>query len=97
MKKVLMIIGGIVVGVFVFAGIIIGIVSLTSQKMKCKSSVGNITIMYNDNEITGYAANGVEYDLDGQKAIAQRTGVEAYLDAFAKWFEENSDGTCDRN
>lgn len=96
MKKVLMIIGGVVVGILVLAGAIIGIVALTSKKMECKSSVGNITIMYNDDEITGYAASGMTYDLDGQKAIAKQIGVGAYLDEFESWFEKNAGGTCKR-
>lgn len=96
MKKALMIIGGIVVGILVLAGAIIGVVSLTSEKMQCKSSVGNITIMYNDDEITGYAASGMTYDLDQQKSVAERIGVKAYLDEFEEWFEENAGGTCKR-
>ena len=67
MKKVLMIIGGIVVGVVVLGVIIFVVVSSTSKKLVCKSNEGNITIMYNDKTITGYTAVGLSYDLDNQK------------------------------
>ena len=94
MKKTLMVIGGIVVGVVVLAVIIIAVVSLTSKKMVCESNEGNITLMYNDETITGYTANGIKYDLDGQKAYAERIGVDAYLDEFATWFKNNTTGSC---
>ena len=57
MKKILMVIGGIVVGIVVLGVVIFGVTSLTSKKLVCKSSEGNITIMYNDKIITGYTAN----------------------------------------
>lgn len=91
-----MIIGGIVFGLVVLGGAIFGIVSLTSHKMKCKSSVGDITIMYNDEKITGYTAVGMTYDMDAQNKIAERYGIEAYLDEFSDWFAEHTDGTCKR-
>lgn len=96
MKKVLMIIGAVVLGIFALVAIIIGIVSLTSKKMKCESSRGDITIMYNDDEITGYAASGLSYDLDSQKSYAKSIGVDAYLDEFEEWFEDNAGGFCAR-
>jgi ABC-type antimicrobial peptide transport system permease subunit len=91
-----MIIGGIVVGVALLAVIIITIVSLTSKKMKCTSTEGKITIMYNDKTITGHTAINITYDLDGQKKIAEEIGIEEYLDEFATWFSTNTDGTCKR-
>lgn len=96
MKKVLMIIGGVVLGFAVLFGIIFGIVSLTSRKMSCESSVGNIAIMYNDDKLTGYAATGMSYDFDAQKEYAEQIGVEAYLDEFNDWFVKNAKGTCTR-
>lgn len=94
MKKVLMVIGGIVVAIIVLAIIIIAITSLSSKKLVCKSNEGNITLMYNDKTITGYAANGIKYDLDGQKAYAERIGVDAYLEEFSTWFKNNTTGSC---
>ena len=43
MKKVLMVIGGIVVGFIVLGIVVFSCVSLTSKKMKCKSNEGKIT------------------------------------------------------
>lgn len=96
MKKTLMIIGGIVLGFIALGVAIFTIVSFTSEKMRCKSSVGDITIMYNDETITGYTAKDINYDLDGQKSIAERIGVKAYLDEFEDWFEDNTGGFCKR-
>lgn len=96
MKKVLIIIGAVVLGIFALAAAIIAIVSLSSEKLKCESPKGNITIMYNDNEITGYAASNLSYDLDAQKSYANLIGVDAYLDEFEEWFEDNTGGFCQR-
>ena len=67
MKKILMIIGGFVVGIIILGVIVFSAISATSKKILCKSDEGNITIMYNDKTITGYTANGISYDYDGQK------------------------------
>lgn len=96
MKKVLMIIGGVVVVIIIAAVAIIYFVFSTSEKMVCESDDGNITIMYNDDSITGYTANGVSYDLDGQQEIAKQIGVEKYLDQFELWFTSNTTGSCKR-
>ena len=92
--KIFAIIGGFVVGIIVLAVVIISIVSANSNKLVCKSNEGNITIMYNDNEITGYTASGMSYDLDQQKSYAKQVGVQAYLDEFSTWFETNTTGSC---
>lgn len=94
MKKILTIIGGIVVGAVVLGVIIYFIVSVTSKKLVCKSDQGNITIMYNDEKLTGYKASGLSYDFDGQKEIAIAIGVDAYIDEFSNWFSLNTTGTC---
>lgn len=94
MKKALMIIGGIVVGVIILFVVIFAIISATSEKLVCKSNEGNITIMYNDKTITGYTANGVSYDLDGQKDYAEKIGTKAYVEEFSNWFENNTSGSC---
>lgn len=96
MKKVLMIIGGIVIGLVIIGVVVFAVVSLTTSKLKCTSTQGNITLMYNDKSIAGYTASGIGYDLDEQKAIAELIGVEPYLEQFTKWFEQNTDGTCTR-
>ena len=94
MKKVLMVIGGIVVGFIVLGIVVFSCVSLTSKKMKCKSNEGNITLMYNKKTITGYTAKGITYDMDGQKQIAEQIGIESYITQFESWFKTNTTGTC---
>ena len=89
-----MIIGGIAVGVILIVIIAFVVVSINSKKFECTSSQGNITIMYSDDAIRGYVANGISYDLDGQKAIAESIGVKAYLEEFDNWFRSNTDGFC---
>ena len=96
MKKILMIIGGIVVALAILGGIIFAVISLTTSKMKCKSSDGNITIMYNDEKITGYTASGMTFDMDAQNEIAELLGIDEYLEQFSKWFSTLTDGTCER-
>ena len=94
--KILVIIGGVLIGIIVLAFLIISILSANSNKLICKSNEGNITIMYNDNEIVGYTASGMSYDLDEQKAYAKQIGVNAYLDEFSTWFSTNTTGTCEK-
>ena len=96
MKKILMIIGGVVLGVVLLGGIVIFVISSTSNKLVCKSNEGNITIMYNDKTLTGYSAKGISFDYDGQKKIAEQIGVDVYLTEFATWFGNNTTGTCTR-
>ncbi len=96
-KNILMVIGGIVLFLIVLVVIIILVVSLTSKKMVCKSSEGNITLNYNNKTIVGYVATGsISYNLSGQKAYAEKVGIDTYLDEFAAWFKENTSGTCNR-
>ena len=94
MKKALMIIGGIVVGFIVLFTVIFSLTSATSNKLVCKSDEGNITIMYNDKNITGYTATGMSYDMDGQKKYAEQVGIEAYIEEFKTWFSNNTSGSC---
>ena len=96
MKKVLMIVGGIFVGFVVLFFVIFMLTSLNSEKLVCKSKEGNITIMYDEETIKGYAASGINYDLDGQKAVAEQIGIEEYLEQFSNWFATNTSGTCSR-
>lgn len=95
MKKVLMIVGGVVLGLVALGCAVFAITSLTSQKMKCTSSAGNITIMYNDEKITGYTATGISYDMDEQNEVVEQYGIEAYLDEFSDYFAQHSDGVCE--
>lgn len=94
MKKALMIIGGIVVGIIGLFVIIFAITSASSDKLVCKSNEGNITIMYNDKTITGYTAKGMSYDLNQQKKYAEQIGIKAYIEEFSNWFKTNTTGSC---
>ena len=94
---VLAIVGGLI-ALFVIA--ILAVVLLFqsgSQQLVCKSEQGSITILYNDNSLTGYKSNGISYDLDQQKAIAERIGVDVYIIQFNNWFTANTTGSCSIN
>ena len=95
MKKVLMIIGGIVLGVVVIVSALYIYTYMSSDKLVCKSKEGNITIMYKDDKLTGYTAKGISYDFDNQKAYAKKMGGAPYAAEFANWFEDNTSGTCE--
>lgn len=85
----------VVVGLIILFVAIFLITSASSKKLVCESDEGNITIMYNDKTITGYtAANGLSYDLDGQKKYAEQIGIDAYMEEFSTWFKNNTTGTC---
>mgnify|MGYP004566698081 FL=1 len=92
--KILAIIGGIVVGIIILFVAIFTIISASSDKMVCKSNEGNITIMYNKNDLTGYKKSGISYEFDKQKEYAKKIGVEAYLKEFSLWFSQNTTGSC---
>jgi len=97
MKKILTIIGGIVVGIVILVIVIFVFVSKTSYKLVCTSPEGNITIMYNDDTLTGYTASGgASYDYDGQKGYADSVGTAAYINEFEAWFVGNTSGGCQR-
>lgn len=94
LKKILIGLVIFVVVVIALVALIFGLVSANSNKLVCKSNEGNITIMYNDKEITGYTTKGMSYDLDGQKEYANQIGIEKYLDEFMVWFSTNTTGSC---
>lgn len=95
MKKVLMIIGGIVLGLIVIGVIIFFLASANSKKLVCESSSGNVTIMYNDDSLTGYSTLGnLTYNYDQQSEYALEVGVDNYIAEFTTWFSTNTDGTC---
>lgn len=89
----------IIVAVVIIVLIAVGVIFFlnNSKKLVCKSAEGNLTLIYNDEEIIGYTATGrLSYDLDGQKAIAKRIGIEAYMNEFEIWFKTNTTGSCER-
>lgn len=66
----------------------------TSNKLKCKSNEGNITLMYNDDTVTYFLTNDIYYDLDNQKAMIEKIGINDYIDNFSNWFTVNTSGKC---
>lgn len=96
MKKTLMIIGGITLGIIVLMIIAFSTFSATSKKLVCKSNEGNITIMYNNKTITGYKSKGITYDFSGQQKYANQIGVDSYLEEFSTWFKNNTTGSCSK-
>lgn len=89
----------IVAAVIVFLAIVIFVVvslvkSFSGNKLVCKSNEGNITIMYNESGINGYTANGISYDMDEQRDVAEQIGIDNYISQFTTWFETNTTGTC---
>ena len=67
-----------------------------SKKLVCKAPEGSITISYNDDTLIGYTANGITFDLDGQKDVAAVLGTDGYADSFTEWFTTNTTGSCEK-
>ena len=95
-KKPGLIILGVLVGFVVLGFIIFFVISSNSNKFVCTSSQGNITLMYNDKGLTGYRANGIDYDYDGQSDYAKQVGIEQYLNEFSAMFSQNFSGVCEK-
>ena len=91
---ILAIVGGFVVGLILIFVLIFSITSGTSDKLVCKSKEGNIIIMYDDTGITGYSATGMSYNLDEQKKVAEKIGMDNYIIQFNDWFISNTSGSC---
>lgn len=86
----------IVLFVALVFGIIFGVAG-SSNKLVCNSPQGNITIMYDQNNLKGYlVSGGMSYDFDKQKEYASQVGVEAYLKEFETWYSTHTTGKCER-
>ena len=84
-------------GVLFFAIIVIMVIlqlSSSGPKLVCESPEGNITIHYNDETITSYQSEGMIFDFDEQRELANRTGITYYINEFSSWFRNNTSGTC---
>ena len=93
-KKTFIIIICVILAVIILGIILFTFISSNSNKLICESKEGNITLMYNDSALVGYAATGISYDLDQQQAIAEKIGIDNYIEQFKIWFENNTTGTC---
>ena len=94
-KKVLIIIGVVVVIIILLVVIAVSKFLGSTKKYVCESSMGNITLAYNDQTVVGYlVTGGITYDLDEQQKVANQIGIDAYLEEFNNWFVSNTGGTC---
>ena len=96
MKKTLMIMGGILVGLVMMIVIVFSFVSMTSNKLVCKSPEASITILYNEKNVTGYTTKNMSYDKEGQNKYAEQIGITAYIEEFSMWFKNNTTGSCEK-
>lgn len=96
MKKKSLKIIEIITALVIVVLLIIIFKNVFSNKLVCKSDEGNITIMYNDDTITGYTSKNISYDLKTQREIVKNMGVKDYLDSFSIWFSENTTGDCQK-
>lgn len=87
------IVGAILLGLFIL-GIALYFLLGSSKKMECKSSEGNIMIMYNDKTLTGYKVYNMTYEFEEQREYAEKIGVDSYLKEFNEWFLNNTSGKC---
>lgn len=83
-----------IVAIISLVGVLFINVSNSSNKLICQSKEGNITLMYNSQELIGYTTSGMKYDLDEQKEYASEIGINAYIEEFKNWFENHTTGTC---
>lgn len=68
---------------------------VSGKKLECKSGKGDITIFYNDNEVTGYSSNKIQYSLSTGKEQAKKDGCTNYINSFKYFFEKEYQGTCE--
>lgn len=90
---------GIIIGIISFiilmlASFIPEIMENEQNLLVCESLEGDITIYYDEETLIRYTANGIIYNLEDQRIIAEDIGVENYIYAFIEWFNENTSGNC---
>lgn len=83
-----------IIGIIVLSTNMFSNLYQNSYKLVCKSKEGNITIIYDQEEIIGYTVKGMSYDLDGQKEYADLIGIDEYILEFDEWFRNNTSGQC---
>ncbi|MBR1385790.1 MAG: hypothetical protein IJ568_03050 [Bacilli bacterium] len=69
-------------------------ISINSEKLVCKSSNGSITIMYDDETITGYTVKNINFNEEEAKEYIKKVGIKKYLEEFKLTFEYYYNGTC---
>ena len=88
------VIGGIFLAVFLLVIVLQFVLSIGIKRLVCTADEGSITIIYNKDNITGYDADNIEYDLEEQQQYASEVGVDAYMKEFSEWFQSNTTGSC---
>ena len=80
----------------VFLGFIAFLIytSLKSEKLVCKSEKAMITLMYNDDGLTGYTAKGVSFEEKEAKEYIKQVGIKQYIEEFKNSFVYYYGGTC---
>ena len=95
---IILIIFGVFIGIIILIVVsLFTVVSNSSNTLVCTSDKGDITLIYNENEIIGYSASGITYDLDDEKEVSKKIGISAYLEEFNNQFELNTGGKCTIN
>lgn len=91
----------VLISILIFFAVVLSIViivSAVSKKYICKSSRGNITLLYRNNKLVGYTTNGINYNLEEGKERVKKIGLEDYFKEFNIWFIQTTiDGTCKYN
>ncbi len=88
-----------IVNIVGFAGDVIDEVASNSNTMVCEYSGGSVTIIYDGSSLNGFKSSGnVDFDLDDEKDIARRKGMDSYLEDYAERFsDEHFGGVCKIN
>ncbi len=69
--------------------------SESSDRLECKSSNGNIMILYDEKGVIGYSTiESLSYDLYDEQEIASKMSASNYINQYKINFENSYDGTC---
>jgi|GEM_PF-3684986 len=96
-KKICMIVGGIVLVAVILVVAAFSFMNATSKKIKCSTSNSSITLYYNDESLVGYEVVNMEFDLDYAKNIVNTVGIDEYIDQFEEVLEDDYSGVCERS
>ena len=97
-SKILYIILIIIVIIITLLATLFLVLSSNTNKLICQSNKGSITLLYDDKTIKSYTAkNGISYDINEQRKIAEQIGMSEYIKNFNNWFRQNTGGTCITN
>lgn len=66
------------------------------KKLVCTADDKSITIMYKDNKIVDYVADGVDFDLEAHQNTINQVGIDAFFSQYDYWFRSNTSGYCVR-